>query len=58
MKEDQDVKAAQTLKRAGEELVSASYADRCRILALDKFANFNAYVAAGFTPEQALFLVK
>ena len=58
MKEDPDVKAAQALKLAGDELASARYAERRKILALDKFYTFNAYVAAGFTPEQALLLVK
>lgn len=57
-KEATEVELARMLRQADLEMFSAPTTERRRILATEQFANYCAKVAAGFTPEQALNLVK
>lgn len=49
---------AQQLKRITDGFDPVAYGKIMEIIALEKKINYDAYVAAGFTPEQALALCK
>lgn len=53
-----NTKAAMILRACFDELQTAAYKERKRLLAADKLATFRAYVEAGFTESQALELCK
>jgi hypothetical protein len=50
-------KMAQLLRELEYQMSTPAYAEQNRILAKNLFDRFQAFMAAGFTPEQALTLV-
>ncbi|SFB74400.1 hypothetical protein SAMN05216344_102188 [Polaromonas sp. OV174] len=56
--EQLEVKMAQLLRVAFDELQTPISTERKKYMAFNKFADFRAYVAAGFTEAQAIELCK
>lgn len=52
------VKLAQQLQQVAKDLESAQYWERTKLLARIRRQEFMALLAAGFSEQQALFLVK
>lgn len=58
-KDERDsAKLAQLIVRALEELQSPAFADRMRLMAIEKRVKFLALVGQGFSEEQAIRLLK
>ena len=56
--ESRRAKKALLLRMFESEMSEPAYQDQTRLFAKRAFDRFNAFVAAGFTVEQALFLVR
>ncbi len=55
--EENAVKAAQVLKMLSDAMAQPSYRDRLILLAKDAWSRYQACIAAGFSPDQALEIV-
>jgi hypothetical protein len=55
--EPDSVKAAQLLKMLADAMAQPTYRERLILLAKDAWSRYQACIAAGFSPDQALEIV-